>query len=87
MSGPKAGEPIEAREKYSLCRCGRSNSSVTLTAATDPGSTIVAIIGGRPAEQPILFSGPFVMNSGEHLTRAKHDYSSEKVGRLDGVPF
>ena len=60
--------------------------SVTLTAA-DRGPAIVAIIGGKPAEKPFLFSGPFVMDTPEHLTRAKHDYSSGKMGRLDGVPF
>jgi len=27
------------------------------------------------------------MDSPEHLTRAKRDYSSGKMGRLDGVPF
>ncbi|MGH6701828.1 MAG: pirin-like C-terminal cupin domain-containing protein [Bradyrhizobium sp.] len=64
-----------------------AGSSVALTAATDRGPAIVAIIGGKPAEQPILFSGPFVMDSAEHLTRAKRDYSSGKMGRLDGVPF
>ena len=60
-------------------------SSVVLTAANEP--TIVAIIGGKPAEPPILFSGPFVMDSREHLTQAKRDYASGKMGRLDGVPF
>jgi len=64
-----------------------AGSSVTLTTATDRGPTIVAVIGGKPADQPILFSGPFVMDSAEHLTRAKRDYSSGKMGRLDGVPF
>ena len=64
-----------------------AGSSVTLAAATDRGPTIVAIIGGKPAEPPILFSGPFVMDSAEHLARAKRDYSSGKMGRLDGVPF
>ena len=60
--------------------------SVTLTAAgREPA--IVAIIGGMPAEKPILFSGPFVMDTAERLTRAKRDYSSGKMGRLDGVPF
>jgi len=48
---------------------------------------IVALIGGRPAEEPILFSGPFVMDSPEHLARARSDYSAGKMGRLDGVPF
>ena len=63
-----------------------AGSSLTLTAA-GRGSAIVAIIGGMPAEKPILFSGPFVMDTAEHLTRAKRDYSSGKMGRLDGVPF
>jgi quercetin 2,3-dioxygenase len=60
--------------------------SISLTAANREPAT-VAIFGGMPAEKPILFSGPFVMDSAEHLTRAKQDYSSGKMGRLDGVPF
>lgn len=59
--------------------------SVSLTA--DNVATTVALIGGQPAETPILFSGPFVMDTPEHLTQAKRDYSSGKMGRLDGVPF
>jgi len=55
--------------------------------AADRVATTVALIGGQPAETPILFSGPFVMDTPEHLTRAKRDYSSGKMGRLDGVPF
>ena len=64
-----------------------AGASVTLTAASNFGPAIVAVIGGEPAEQPILFSGPFVMDSPEHLARARRDYSSGKMGRLDGVPF
>lgn len=62
------------------------DASVSFTAA-DRGPAIVALIGGRPAEEPILFSGPFVMDTQEHLARARSDYSSGKMGRLDGVPF
>jgi quercetin 2,3-dioxygenase len=58
---------------------------ITLTALERP--TDLAVIGGAPAERPILFSGPFVMDSAEHLSRAKRDYASGKMGRLDGVPF
>src|SRR5580765_1137829 len=42
-----------------------AGSSVTLTAASEGGPTIVAVIGGEPAQQPILFAGPFVMDSPE----------------------
>ena len=59
---------------------------VTLTGANDR-PTDLAIIGGSPAERPILFSGPFVMDTPEHLLQARRDYASGKMGRLDGVPF
>jgi hypothetical protein len=53
----------------------------------DDVAATVALIGGQPAEMPILFSGPFVMDSAERLAQARRDYSSGKMGRLDGVPF
>lgn len=58
---------------------------ITLTASEQ--TVDLAIIGGAPAERPILFSGPFVMDSAENIARAKHDYISGNMGRLDGVPF
>lgn len=62
------------------------DGDVVLTAASQQPAD-VAIIGGAPAEGPILFSGPFVMDSQEHLTQAKRDYAAGKMGRLEGVPF
>lgn len=59
---------------------------VTLTATRDHPVDI-ALLGGAPAEGPILFSGPFVMDTLEHLAQAKRDYATGKMGRLDGVPF
>lgn len=59
----------------------------SLAVTADGGAATVALIGGQPAETPILFSGPFVMDTPEHLTQARRDYSSGKMGRLDGVPF
>ena len=47
----------------------------------------VAILGGQPAEGPILFMGPFVMDTPERLAQARRDFSSGKMGRLEGVPF
>jgi len=49
--------------------------------------TDLAIIGGAPAERPILFSGPFVMDSVEHLALTRRNYLSGKMGRMEGVPF
>lgn len=45
------------------------------------------LLGGARAERPILFSGPFVMDTVEHLAQARRDYASGKMGRLDGTPF
>jgi redox-sensitive bicupin YhaK (pirin superfamily) len=64
-----------------------AGSSIALSAAKDAGPTIVAVIGGEPADEPMLFSGPFVMDTPEHLARAKRDYALGRMGRLDGVPF
>ncbi len=59
--------------------------AVGLTAS-ERGADL-AIIGGVPAARPILFSGPFVMDSVENLARAKQDFLAGKMGRLEGVPF
>ena len=61
-------------------------SHVVLTS-TSSQPTDVAILGGQPAQEPILFSGPFVMDTPERLSQAKRDFSTGKMGRLEGVPF
>ncbi|HEY8009960.1 MAG TPA: pirin family protein [Rudaea sp.] len=63
-----------------------SGSQVTLTAAPDQAAD-VALLGGAPVEGALLFAGPFVMDTPEHVERAKRDFVSGKMGRLDGVPF
>lgn len=61
-------------------------SRVTLAAAKDAPAHL-ALLGGATAETPILFSGPFVMDTPERLEQARRDYSAGRMGRLDGVPF
>ena len=63
-----------------------SGSRVVLTAAKGQPAD-VALLGGVPAQGPILFSGPFVMDTPERLDQATHDFSTGKMGRLEGVPF
>ena len=60
-------------------------STVVLAAAGGPAT--VALIGGEPARGPILFAGPFVMDTPERLVRARDDYLAGRMGRLEGVPF
>ena len=61
-------------------------AAVVMTAAAGRAAT-VALIGGQPAEGPILFAGPFVMDTPERLAQARDDYLAGRMGRLEGVPF
>jgi redox-sensitive bicupin YhaK (pirin superfamily) len=60
-------------------------SHVVLAAAGKPAT--VALIGGQPAEGPILFAGPFVMDTPERLMQVRQDFMAGRMGRLEGVPF
>ncbi len=46
-----------------------------------------ALLGGAPVEGPLLFSGPFVMDTPERLAQAQRDFAAGRMGRLEGVPF
>jgi quercetin 2,3-dioxygenase len=46
----------------------------------------VLLLGGTPAEQPLYFGGPFVLDSAEALQQAQRDFFAGKMGTLDGVP-
>ena len=78
----EAGEPVTAGELAVLT----PGSAVALAAAGAPPVN-VALIGGHPAEGPILFAGPFVMDTPERLKQARDDYLAGRMGRLEGVPF
>jgi redox-sensitive bicupin YhaK (pirin superfamily) len=55
--------------------------SITL----EPGEYI--LLGGDKAEAPLLFGGPFVMDTPDNLQRAQRDFQNGIMGTLDGVPF
>ena len=78
----RTAAPVVAGELALLTQ----GSAVVLAAAGDRPTT-VAVIGGQPAEGPILFAGPFVMDTPERLARARQDYLAGRMGRLEGVPF
>jgi quercetin 2,3-dioxygenase len=60
--------------------------SLTVTAASGAPADVV-LLGGVHIDEPRLFSGPFVMDTPERIEGAKRDFSSGRMGRLDGVPF
>lgn len=50
-------------------------------------STNVLVLGGTPAERPLFFGGPFVLDSSSGLRQAQRDFYDGKMGTLDGVPY
>ena len=44
--------------------------------------TTALLLSGRPLDEPIAGSGPFVMNTAEEIRQAKIDYQSGKMGHL-----
>jgi redox-sensitive bicupin YhaK (pirin superfamily) len=40
------------------------------------------VLGGAPAEGPLVFHGPFVMNSREQVWAAERDYLAGRMGTL-----
>ncbi|MDH2273020.1 pirin family protein [Moraxella porci] len=57
-----------------------AGDTVKLSAGDAPVE--LALLGGAPAEGPILFDGPFVMDTPERLRQAYEDYHSGKMGKL-----
>lgn len=82
--GQGAGQTAIGAGSLALLTSGHAGVRIT-AAAQQPVD--VALLGGAPVEGPILFSGPFVMDTAERLEQAKRDYVSGKMGTLDGVPF
>jgi len=63
-------------------------SSGTLLKISAQGEPVeLALLGGRPVQGEVLFSGPFVMDTPARLEQAKRDFATGRMGRLEGVPF
>ena len=86
LDGLLAG-PNGALGKGAFAMLSDDGSTIALTSASTDSETIVAVVGGEPAAQPMFFSGPFVMDSPENIRRAERDFLAGKMGTLDGVPF
>lgn len=79
-----AAQPAIGAGSLALLSAGGDSVRITATAQQ---AADVALLGGAPVDGPILFSGPFVMDTPERLEQAKRDYASGRMGTLDGVPF
>ncbi|MGH8508308.1 MAG: pirin family protein [Gammaproteobacteria bacterium] len=69
-------EAIEAAEVGLFDRAGK-------TICIDSANNATALLlSGQPIDEPILGSGPFVMNTPEEIRQAMADYQSGKLGHL-----
>ncbi|HLG70668.1 MAG TPA: pirin family protein [Chloroflexota bacterium] len=61
-------------------------SALTLRAAEGQDSRSpnfeVLLLGGAPIRQPVVFYGPFVMNTKEEIVQAVHDYQAGRMGTI-----
>jgi Pirin-related protein len=69
-------EAIEAAEFGLFDRAGET---VCIDSAK---STTALLLSGEPIDEPIVGSGPFVMNTEEEIRQAMADYHTGKMGRL-----
>jgi len=69
-------EAIEAAEVGLFDRAGETVCIDSAKSAT------TLLLSGEPIDEPIVGSGPFVMNTPAEIRRAMADYQSGKLGRL-----
>jgi quercetin 2,3-dioxygenase len=60
-----------------------ADGAVELSAGSE--KLDVMLLGGAPAEGPLVFHGPFVMNSVEQVRYAEKAYMSGQMGQLEEV--
>jgi hypothetical protein len=48
-----------------------------------PGEAHVLVLNGEPIDEPVVFYGPFVMNTADEIHKAIEDFNAGKFGYLD----
>jgi redox-sensitive bicupin YhaK (pirin superfamily) len=62
-----------------MAHLGREGDTLEIEAATD---AVLLLLGGEPIDEPIVGSGPFVMNSEAQIAQAYADFRSGRFGRI-----
>lgn len=61
-----------------LVEFGNNNESLEMEALAD---SIILFGHAKPFKEPVVFGGPFVMNSAEEIDQAYEDYQKGKLGK------
>jgi redox-sensitive bicupin YhaK (pirin superfamily) len=69
----------EAIDGVALVTLSRDGDRIELQAEAD---SAVLLLSGKPLGEPVVGSGPFVMNTAEEIREAYRDYQTGKMGRL-----
>jgi hypothetical protein len=70
----------EAASATELVLLERKGDEITIEASTDAA---LFVMNGRPIEEPVAGSGPFVMNTHQQIEQAYRDF---RAGRLGTIP-
>jgi redox-sensitive bicupin YhaK (pirin superfamily) len=68
-------------DSVALVSLSRDGERIELLANLD---SAVLLLSGTPLGEPVVGSGPFVMNTADEIREAYRDYQTGKMGRLKG---
>ncbi|XP_060606480.1 pirin-like protein CC_0481 [Ruditapes philippinarum] len=68
-----------------LYQLGFLGAGSNLDITADKDGCRLSLIAGQPLKEPVVWHGPFVMNTREQIEQAISDYHSGKLGKIDGM--
>jgi redox-sensitive bicupin YhaK (pirin superfamily) len=86
LSGSGRAGPADVRIREGQLAVFGPGDALTVTAAAAQDSRSphleVLLLGGRPIREPVVFHGPFVMNTRDEIYQAIKDYHAGRMGTI-----